>query len=122
MNKGLELTKLPKEMIEGVAVQKITLTEMGDWTYLYVLPRTTIKMHRHEEGQWEACIVLSEKTVYICLAGEEHEVVNDCEEPMTLMEIQGKGKYSYEDLKWFFYSFGYSVKHGSIITGRNATS
>lgn len=109
----LEMKKLPKDAIEGVAVQKMEMPRI-DMQYLYVMPRTSIKPHDHDGKQWEVWVWRATKRAYICLKGEEHELVNNSNMPMELAAYKGSQDYSYEELARFFYNFGYSIHRGSI--------
>lgn len=58
--------------------------------------------------------MISHKTAYICLIGEEHELVNNSGACMVIMAIKGHINYSYDDLAELFYRWGFSVTHGSL--------
>lgn len=119
----LETTKLPAELIAGIGetrypfgpkVEKRTLDGIDEIQYLYVSPWTSIKMHGHD-NQWEVWIWISRKTAYVCLKGEEHELVNKSDAGMILMAIKGNIDYSYDDLAGILRDWGFSVTHGSLV-------
>ena len=121
----VETTRLPEEFISGTAeasayrfggpmVEKRTLEGIDEIQYLYVAPRTSIKMHGHD-NQWEVWARISHKTAHVCLIGEEHELVNNSGAMMILMAIKGHINYSYDDLAELFYKWGFSVTHGSLV-------
>lgn len=105
---------LPKDFIDGTEVRKLTLTEIGEIQYLSVDPYTSIKLHDHD-GLWEVWCRLKNKTAYVCLKGESHELVNKTGECEEIMAVKGKLDYSYDELGEFFYRLGFSVYHGSLI-------
>ncbi len=121
----IETIRLPEEFIAGTAeessyrfggpvVEKCTLEGIDEIQYLYVAPRTSIKMHGHDK-QWEVWARISHKTAHVCLIGEEHELVNNSGAMMLLMAIKGHVAYSYDDLAELFYKWGFSVYHGSLV-------
>lgn len=125
MAKMIKTIELPEEFIAGTAeassyrlgrpkVEKRTLEGIDEIQYLYVAPRTSIKMHGHD-NQWEVWARISHKTAHICLIGEEHELVNNSGAMMILMAIKGHVNYSYDDLAELFYKWGFSVTHGSLV-------
>ena len=125
MSDMIKTIKLPEEFIAGTAeasfyryegpkVEKSTLEGIDEIQYLYVAPWTSIKMHGHD-NQWEVWARISHKTAYVCLIGEEHELVNNSGSMMLLMAIKGHVNYSYDDLAEFFYKWGFSVTHGSLV-------
>lgn len=113
--KMMEETRLPKEFIDGREVRKLTLDGIDEIQYLYVAPRTSIKPHGHDD-QWEVWVRISHKTAYVCLKGEEHELVNRSGAMMLLMAIKGHSDYSYDDIAQLFQRLGFSVHHGSLIS------
>lgn len=119
----IETTKLPKEFIAGLGqirepfgpeVRKRTLEGIDEIQHLYVTPWTSIKKHGHD-NQWEVWVRLSHKTAYVCLKGEEHELINNSGAMMILMAIKGHMDYSYDDLAELLYAWGFSVTHGSLV-------
>lgn len=119
----LKPTRLPEDLIGGVGsrrnpfeviVEKRTIEGIDEIQCLSVTPRSSIKMHGHN-NQWEVWVRFSHKTAHICLIGEEHELVNNTGEMMVLMAIRGHKDYSYEDLANLFINWGFSVSHGSLI-------
>lgn len=124
----IKKTQLPEQIITGTRktrdqfrifekpkVEKLTLEGIDEIQHLYVAPWTSIKMHGHDENQWEVWARISHKTAHICLKGEKHELVNNSGEMMILMAIKGHGDYSYEDFSKLFEGWGFSVSHGSLI-------
>lgn len=125
MSNMIKTIELPEEFIAGTAeassyrfggpkVEKSTIEGIDEIQYLYVAPRTSIKMHGHD-NQWEVWARISHKTAHICLIGEEHELVNNSGSMMLLMAIKGHVNYSYDDLAELFYKWGFSVTHGSLV-------
>ena len=120
----IETTKLPNELIEETKdhvlyepnpwVQKRTLYGIDEIQYLYVSPHTSIKKHGHN-NQWEVWIRIPQKEAYVCLHGEEHELVNNTGRMMVLMAIKGHINYSYDDLAELLEKWGFSVTHGSLV-------
>lgn len=122
----IEATRVPEEYISGTGdsslwqylttpmAAKRIIGGVDEIQSLYVAPRTTIKTHGHD-NQWEVWVRISHKTAHICLIGEEHTLVNDSDEPMTLMAIKGHINYSYDDLAELFGLWGFSVEQGSLI-------
>lgn len=125
----VEATKLPDELVIGLEespsslemmnlfepmVKKRTIKGIDEIQYLYVSPRTAIKMHGHD-NQWEVWVSLSHRTAYVCLKGEEHELVNKSSVMMILMAIKGHIDYSYEDISSLFRDWGFTVTHGSLV-------
>lgn len=128
MSNMIKAIELPEEFIAGTAeassyrfggpkVEKRTLEGIDEIQYLYVAPRTSIKMHGHD-NQWEVWARISHKTAHICLIGEEHELVNNSGAMMILMAIKGHVNYSYDDLAELFYKWGFSVTHGSLVVNK----
>ena len=124
MSDMIKAMELPEEFITGTAgasasrlvepmVEKRTLEGIDEVQYLYVAPWTSIKMHGHD-NQWEVWARISHKTAYVCLIGEEHELVNNSGACMVIMAIKGHINYSYDDLAELFYRWGFSVTHGSL--------
>lgn len=118
----IKTTSVPQEYLSGIGkirypygpkVEKSILEGIDEIQYLHVTPWTSIKMHGHD-NQWEVWADLSKKTVYICLIGEKHELVNNSTAVLVLMAIKGHIEYSYNDLEELFHSWGFSVKHGSL--------
>lgn len=117
----IKTTKLPEELISGTrphpfgpVVEKCTLEGIDEIQYLYVSPWTSIKMHGHN-NQWEVWARIPQKAAYVCLKGEEHELINNSGIMMILMAIKGHSDYSYDDLAQIFCKWGFSVNHGSLI-------
>lgn len=128
----IEISKLPKELIAGTGkpryvfgqlqepfAAKRTLKGIDEMQYLLVGKRTRIKKHGHN-NQWEVWVWLSKKTAYVCLIGEEHELVNDSDEFMELMAIKGHTDYSFDDLSTFLCNLGFLVRHGSLEIHKNS--
>lgn len=128
MSYKIKAVELPEEFIartDGASsscsrlvapvVEKRTLEGIDEIQHMYVAPWTSIKMHGHDDNQWEVLISISHKTAHICLIGEEHELVNNSGAMMLLMAIKGHVNYSYDDIAEFFYRCGFSVEHGSLI-------
>ena len=126
----IKTTRLPKEFIartEGPKskflglrqffepeVKKSTLDGIDEIQYLEVAPWTSITMHGHEQ-QWEVWVRFFNKTAYVCLIGEEHELVNNTGVAMNLMAIKGNINYTYDDLAEIFTNLGFTVIHGSLV-------
>lgn len=107
--------KLSKDFVTGGEVRKSTLSVKAEIQGLRVDPHTSIKLHGHD-NQWEVCLRDSPiKSAYVCLKGEEHELVNDSGKTLDITAIKGQEDYSFDDLARFFYARGYSVHHGSLI-------
>ena len=121
-SKMIKTTQLSKELIEGgeklhpfeAEVRKRTLEGVDEIQHLYVTPWTSIKKHGHD-GQWEIWIRISHKVAYVCLKGEEHELINNSGSMMILMAIKGHINYSYDDLADFLRGWGFSVTQGSLV-------
>ncbi len=124
MSDMIKAMELPEEFITGTSgaspsrlvgpkAEKRTLEGIDEIQYLYVAPWTSIKMHGHD-NQWEVWARISHKTAYVCLIGEEHELVNNSGACMVIMAIKGHINYSYDDLAELFYRWGFSVTHGSL--------
>lgn len=107
-------TFLPKEYVEGLEVRKRIIEQIDQVEGLTVAEKTNIKLHGHKDGQWEVWLWLAKMRAYICLPGEEHELVNKSGEKMLLLTIKGHGDCTYDELGGFFYSVGFSVTHGSL--------
>ena len=102
---GLIKPQVEKRSIEDIEVQ-----------YLDVAPWSCIKMHGHENPKkWEVWIHLAEKTAYVCLKDEQHELVNNSGTDMILMAMKGQSDCSYDELKELFCGWGFKVKHGSLV-------
>lgn len=121
----IKTIELPEEFIAGTPgasssrlvgsmVQKRTLEGIDEIQNLHVAPWTSIKMHGHD-NQWEVYAMISKKTAYVCLIGEEHELVNNSGDMMVCMTIKGHINYSYDDLANIFHDWGFSVIHGSLV-------
>lgn len=122
----VETIELSEEIIAGTSetgyyrfgrpiVLKTTLEGIDEIQYLHVGPRTSIKKHGHD-NQWEVWVSIFHKTAYVCLKGEEHELVNNTDNKvMHIMAIKGHFYYSYDDLEVFFVDMGFSVTHGSLV-------
>ena len=103
---------LSKDFATGGEVRKNTLSLKAEIQGLEVEPHTSIKLHGHD-NQWE--VYLWNRRAYVCLKGEEHELINECGETKYITAIKGTEDYSYDDLAEFFYRRGYSVYHDSLI-------
>ncbi len=113
-------TILSKELIDGFQVRKCTLDGIDEIQHLHVPPKTTIKLHGHEGKQWEIWIILSPiPKAYVCLKGEEHELVNNSNSDVVIMAIKGHLDYSYDELGELLYTIGFSVHHGSLVITDN---
>lgn len=119
----IETSKLPEELVSGIGkirspfgpkVVKRTLEGIDEIQHLYVSPWTSIKKHGHN-NQWEIWVRISHKTAYVCLKGEEHELVNNSGAMMVLMAIKGHIDYSYDDLAGLLHDWGFAVTHGSLL-------
>lgn len=110
----LKATILPEDVIEGRGAWKITLEGIDEIQYLNVAPKSTIKVHKHDE-QWEIWVRLQKKEAYVCLKGEEHGLVNTSESTIVLMAIKGHHDYSWEDLRDVLNNWGFTVYRGSLI-------
>lgn len=128
----IEISKLPKELIAGTGKPRYVFGQLqepfasrrilkgiDEMQYLFVRNRTRIKKHGHN-NQWEVWVWLSKKTAYVCLIGEEHELVNDSDEFMELMAIKGHTDYSFDDLSTFLCNLGFLVRHGSLEIHKNS--
>ena len=128
----IKTTRLPEEMVEKYSeefwirspqgpvdwlkkVEKTTMFGIDEIQALYISPRTGIKKHGHEKNQWEVWIDISRKRAYVCLKGEEHELVNKSGEMLMIVAIKGHEDYSYDDFEMFFCDLGFSVDSGSIV-------
>jgi hypothetical protein len=107
--------QLPKEAIEGYGARKVRLKKIDEVQSLYVGPRTTILKHGHEKKQWEVYIHPETKTAYVCLPGEEHELVNASGRMHLFFSIKGKGKRTLKDFETFFKVAGFTVQQGSVL-------
>lgn len=113
---------LSKEIIDGFQVRKGTLYGIDEVQCLRVSPKTSIKLHGHNGKQWEVWIILSPiPKAYVCLKGEEHELVNNSNSDVVIMAIKGHFDYSYDELGEFLHTIGFSVHHDSLrITDNSA--
>ncbi len=129
MSDMIKAMELPEEFITGTAgasasrlvepmVEKRTLEGIDEVQYLYVAPWTSIKMHGHDD-QWEVWERISHKQAYVCLKGEEHELVNNCGSMMVLRATKGHTDYSYDDIAELFWRWGFSVYHGSLVVNED---
>lgn len=107
-------SNLPKNRINGIEVRKISIVGIDVLECIYITPKTSIKLHGHD-NQWEVLVKLSNKTAYVCLKREEHEIINKSSEPQLILAIKGHLDYSYEDFVTVFRSLGFSVEHGNLI-------
>lgn len=125
MSDKIKAMKLPEEFITGTdgasasrlvepMVEKRTLEGIDEVQYLYVAPWTSIKMHGHD-NQWEVWERISHKQAYVCLKGEEHELVNNSGSMMVLRATKGHTDYLYDDIAELFWRWGFSVYHGSLV-------
>lgn len=115
----IQSTRLPKELMKknrgvGPVVEKTTIEGVDEIQHLYVEPWTSIVKHGHDD-QWEVWVFLPIKKAFVCLKGEEHELVNHSGTCKVLMAIKGHKDYSFEDLAGVFKKWGFSVEHGSPI-------
>ena len=91
----IKKTKLPEILISKTRenrmetkVEKTTMEGIDEIQQLHISPWTSINKHGHNK-QWEIWINISDKTAYICLQDEEHELVNDSPKAMIIMAIKG---------------------------------
>ncbi len=119
----VKIAQLSDELISGIGkghyplkpkVEKSTLEGIDEIQYLNISPWACIKMHGHD-NQWEIWVRLLCKKAYVCLKGEEHELVNNCGANETILAIKGHGDYPYEDISSFLRNLGFSVTHGSMV-------
>lgn len=111
----IKSTEISKELIEGLGVRKSTLNKIDEIQFLFVEPKTTIKLHGHN-GQWEIWLVLFPiPEAYVCLKKEEHKLVNNSDSNVVIMAIKGSDDYSYDELAELLYKFGFSVHHDSFV-------
>lgn len=119
----LEPIRLPDKLVSGTrhayrmggpVVEKTTIEGIDEIQYLSVSPWTSINKHGHN-NQREVWVDIESKTAYVCLKGEEHELVNSSSTARVFMAIKGHKDYTYDDLSNLFYGFGFSVTHGSLI-------
>jgi len=117
----LETTKLPEEFITGIGkshygprVEKCVIEGIDEIQYLDITPKTAIKKHTHD-NQWEIWIRLLDCSAYVCMKGEEHELINNTSMLMVIMAIKGHSDYDYHYLASILYAWGFSVEHGSLI-------
>lgn len=103
---------LSKDFVTGGEVRKNTLSVKAEIQGLRVEPHTSIKLHDHD-NQWE--VYLWNNRAYVCLKGEEHKLVNESGETKYITAIKGTEDYSLDDLGEFFWIWGYSVYHDSLI-------
>lgn len=111
----VEKTRIPAEFVEGGEVEKQVLTGIDEIQSMKVPPKTTITRHDHEDNQWEVWASIKNRFAYICLKGEEHELVNKSDKPLMIMAIKGHNDLTYEEFAEIFGSWGFSVYHGSIL-------
>ncbi len=119
----IEPVFLPDKLVSGTAqayqmgrpsVKKTTLEDIDEIQYLSVTPWTSINKHGHND-QWEVWVNLEQKTAHVCLKGEEHELVNNTGTLRKFVAVKGHKDYTYDELACFFYCWGLSVTHGSLI-------
>ena len=110
----IETTYLSEELVVGTSVLKSTFEGIDEIQYLQISPRTSIRKHHHE-NQWEVWICFSTKSVYVCLKGEDHELINNTDKQMVIIAIKGHHNYSYDDLTLPFHWWGFSLNHGSMV-------
>ncbi len=108
----IEKINLSKDCVTGGEVRKVVLPVSGEIQELRVDPHTAIKLHGHN-NQWE--VWLWNNKAYVCLKGEEHQLINESEETAYVRGIKGKEDYLYDDLDEFFHMLGYAVYHDSLI-------
>lgn len=116
----IKTEKLPDEYLSGTTghqgkpeVRKRTITGIAELQQLEVSHGTKIDMHDHD-NLWEVWILLSNKMAFVCLKGEEHELVNNSSKKLNLMAIKGREDYTFEELADFFKGYGFTVVHGSM--------
>lgn len=116
----LKKTQLPEDFIgktrsNGIPiVKKIVLEDIDEIQNLNVAPWTCIDKHGHD-NQWEIWFHFASRKAFVCLKGEEHELLNDSDEFQSLMAIKGHGELTYEEFEEFSEGWGFSAEHGSII-------
>lgn len=94
-------------------VKKRSIVGLDEIQFLTVNPWTSIKAHGHN-GQWEVWIRPVTKKAYVCLKGEEHELINHTPNVVTVVAIKGHVDYSFDDLSGFLKLLGLSSVHGSM--------
>lgn len=95
--------------------EKCILEGIDEIQCLSIYPWTAIKLHGHDD-QWEVWLNLSKKVAYICPKEEQHTFVNESNKLIILMTIKGHSNYSFEELKKFFYNFGFEASLiGAIV-------
>ena len=106
---------LPTELVNGGIIRKLALNEIDELQNLYIPAFTSIKMHGHNEGQWEIWVISKKRKAYICMPNQEHEFINLSKESVVVLAIKGTDSSSYEDLAFFVESFGFNAERGSVI-------
>lgn len=115
----IKATELPENIVSATrlsgkaCVEKRTLRGIDEIQYLRVSPFTSINRHTHD-NQWEVWIRVSEQQAFVCLKGEEHELVNNSASSMVIMAIKGHEDYTYDDLAGVLSDLGFSVQHGDL--------
>ncbi len=116
----LKKIRLPEDFIgrtrsNGIPiVEKIVLEDIDEVQNLYVAPWTRIDKHGHD-NQWEIWLHFASRKAFVCLKGEEHELLNDYSGFQSLLAIKGHGELTYEEFDEFLGWWGFSAEHGSII-------
>ena len=86
--------------------EKCILEGIDEIQYLSIYPWTAIKLHGHD-NQWEVWLYFPKKIAYICPKENQHSFINKSNKLTTFMAIKGHSNYSFEELKEFFYNFGF---------------
>lgn len=93
-----------------------TFEDIDKIQLLHVGPKTAINLHGHEGDQWEVLVNIANKTAYVCLKGQKHELVNNSDKIVIIIAIIG---HSYcplaVEFETFFQALGFSVTIGSLI-------
>lgn len=90
------------------------IKEIVEMQFLEIGPWTKIDMHGHEEN-WELWLRISTKQAYVCLKGDQHELINDSGQAIFVVAIKGKGDITYEELEEILCQAGFFVCKGSLI-------
>ena len=106
---------IPANLVEGSEVRKLVLEGIDEVQAMTIPPRTTIKIHGHNCGQWEAWILLDKKYVYVALPSEMHKLVNKSEAPLKVMAVKGHLAEAFDAFTEFFETLGFRVEKGSVL-------
>lgn len=105
---------LARDYVDGAFVLKRIIGDIDQVESLIVEPRTNIKLHGHEPGQWEIWICLYDMTAYVCMPNEAHMLINQRDQKLQLLTIKGRNETTYEALERFFSDIGFTVYHGTL--------